>query len=57
MQKNSISVYVSVDTNLVLEKNLSEVNDVISMFLEMLSIEWFAILRPFKFRGIVDCSG
>ena len=50
MQQNS-SFRECVDTSLAPEKNSSETNDVISMFVHVLSFDCYAILRTFECRG------
>ena len=50
MQQNS-SFRECVDTSLGPEKNSSGTNDVISMFVHVLSFDCYAILRTFECRG------
>ena len=43
-------MYLSMDPNLVHPKNSSGANDVISMFVHVLSFDYCAILRTFECR-------
>jgi len=51
MEGNRVFLYVSMDNNSTPSKKYSGTNDVISMFVHVLSFECCAILRTFECRG------